>query len=78
MENSEISSDFNIVTKNNVINLWRKNFPQQIRDERCVSALEHRLNGETRKLSGKKNYDFDPENCQVLNGPKISINFLYS
>lgn len=62
MQKSEelVSSD--MIANNNVINLWQ-NFPQQIRDDACFSAIRSQLNGKTRKLTGKKKIIvFDPEN----------------
>lgn len=57
MQKSEelVSSDMNNVITNNVMNLWR-NFPQQIRNDACFSAIRSQLNGETRKLAGKSEF----------------------
>lgn len=62
MQKSEeklVSSDMNnVITNDNVINLWR-NFPQQIRDDACFSTLRSGLGGEPRKVTGKIEFLFE-------------------
>lgn len=48
-----VSSDMNnVIANHNVINLWR-NFPRQIRDDACFSAIRSQVIGESRKFAGK-------------------------